>query len=160
MPSKLPNIVLRNRSGKQFDDGGPTAGAQFREPRQHRGAAFGDLNNDGRVDVVVTCLNQAPEIWMNRSPGAGHWLLIKLIGAKSNREGVGTKIKLTPDRGPVQYNHASTSVGFSSSSDDRVHFGLGPATVATKIELTWPSGKRQVLENVRADQVIQVKEEK
>ncbi len=157
-PSKLPNLVLRNRNGKQFDDASPAAGSQFREPRQHRGAAFADLNNDGKVDVVVTCLNQPPELWMNRSPSGGHWLLVKLIGTKSNRQGLGTKIKLTPDRGPVQYNHASTSVGLSSSSDDRVHFGLGSATMATRIELTWPGGKHQVLENVRADRVIQIKE--
>ena len=158
LPSRLPNLVFRNRNGTKVEDASATAGAKFVEPRQHRGVAFGDFNNDGRMDAVVTCLNELPELWMNRSPAVNHWLLIKLTGTRSNRQGLGTRVKVTPDSGPAQYNHATTSVGFSSSSDDRLHFGLGRAAMATKIELIWPSGIRQVLENVKADQVIQVKE--
>ena len=92
-------------------------------PRAHRGVAFGDFDNDGRMDAVVTCLNDKPEIWMNHSPGHNHWLMLKLVGTRSNREGLGAKIKVTPDVGMPLYNHATTSVGFASSSDDRVHFG-------------------------------------
>jgi len=108
--------------------------------------------------VVVSCLNAPAELWMNRSGGANHWLPLKLRGTKSNREGLGAKVRVTPENGPPQWNHATTSVGFSSSSDDRVHFGLGAARVARAVEITWPSGLRQVIRDVKADQILTVTE--
>jgi enediyne biosynthesis protein E4 len=161
-PFPLPNRVFRNNGGLSFEDVSSKAGPSFQVPAPHRGAAFGDLNNDGRIDAVVSVLNSAPEIWMNRSgnENAGnrnHWILLKLVGVKSNRDGLGTKIKLTTSLG-TQYNQATTAVGYNSSSDKRVHFGLGAAAVVDTIELTWPSRIKQVLKNVRADQILTVTE--
>jgi enediyne biosynthesis protein E4 len=161
-PFALPNQVLRNKGNLTFEDLSAKAGASFQVPAAHRGAAFGDLNNDGRIDAVVTILNAPPEIWMNRSgaQGAGernHWIILKLVGLKSNRDGLGTKVKVTTSLG-TQFNQATTAVSYNSSSDRRVHFGLGPAGVVDSIELTWPSGIKQLLKNVKADQILTVKE--
>jgi len=156
LPSKLSNKVLRNLGGA-FSD--MSAGAGFGQPAAHRGAAFGDLNNDGRIDVVVTNLNAKPDILINRSTASHHWLLVNLIGTRSNRDGLGARIKITPGSGPPLSNHASTSVGYSSSSDRRVHFGLGSATMVKELEITWPNGKRQTLREVKAGQILTVREE-
>jgi hypothetical protein len=98
---------------------------------------------------------------MNRSntqngSNRNHWIILKLVGVKSNRDGLGTKAKVTTSLG-TQYNQATTAVSYNSSSDKRVHFGLGSAAFAD-IELTWPSGIKQVLKNVKADQILTVKE--
>jgi hypothetical protein len=156
-PFALPNQVFRNKGNLTFDDLSSKAGPSFSIPAPHRGAAFGDLNNDGRVDVVVTVLNGPPEIWMNRSTDINHWIILKLVGVKSNRDGLGTKVKLTTSLGS-QHNHATTAVSYNSSSDKRVHFGLGSATIVDAIELTWPTGIKQVLKNVKADQILTVTE--
>jgi hypothetical protein len=94
---------------------------------------------------------------MNRSPGAAHWLDIALEGTRSNREGIGARIKIVTKAG-AQYNHMTTSVGYASSSDGPVHFGLGADAKADLVEIHWPSGIVQTLKNVRADQVLKVKE--
>jgi len=157
LPTKIPNLVLRNVNGKRFADVSEAAGLHA-ALEQHRGAAFGDFNNDGKIDVVVTSLNAPAELWMNRSPGGNHWLTLKLQGTKSNREGLGAKVRVVPETGAAQWNHATTSVGFSSSSDDRVHFGLGAARMAKTVEITWPSGVKQLLREVKADQVLKATE--
>ncbi len=157
LPTKIPNMALRNVNGRRFEDVSEEAGLRG-AAQQHRGAAFGDFNNDGRIDVVVSCLNAPAELWMNRSGGANHWLTLKLRGTKSNREGLGAKVRVAPEGGPPQWNHATTSVGFSSSSDDRVHFGLGAAQVVRTIEITWPSGLHQMIHDVKADQMLTVTE--
>jgi len=157
LPSKLPNKVLRNMGGTHFVDVSESAGASFGVPQAHRGMAYGDLNNDGRIDVVVTVKDSRPEILINRS-AEKHWLLVKLVGARSNRDGLGARLKATLAGGAALYNHATTSTGLSASSDPRVHFGLGAAQRVEKLEIWWPSGIRQTLENVRADQILTVHE--
>ncbi len=156
-PFMLPNRLFRNQGGMRFEDVSANSGASFSVPAAHRGAAFGDLNNDGRIDAVVTVLNGPPEIWMNRSNNKNHWILLKLVGIKSNRDGLGTKVKITTSLG-TQYNQATTAISYNSSSDKRVHFGLGAAAVVDSIELRWPSGIKQVLKNVKADQIVTVTE--
>jgi enediyne biosynthesis protein E4 len=153
----LPNGLYRNKGNLAFEDLSSTAGRSFSVPAAHRCAAFGDLNNDGNIDIVVTVLNGPPKILMNRTKNNNHWLLLKLVGVKSNRDGLGTKVKITTGLGS-RYNEATTTVGYNSSSDKRVHFGLGAAAMVDSIELTWPSGIKQVLKNVKADQILTVTE--
>ena len=157
LPSKLPNCLLRNMGGKKFADVSAQAGPAFQVAQRHRGAAFGDLNNDGKIDIVVTSQLVKPEIYINRSATQNHWLIVELTGTKSNRDGLGARLQATAG-GVTQYNQATTSVGYSTSSDRRVHFGLGTAAVVEKLEILWPSGIRQTLEHVKADQVLKVRE--
>jgi len=156
-PFELPNLLFRNRGNLTFENVTAQAGAGFSAPAAHRGAAFGDLDNDGKIDIVVTTLNGPPQILMNRSQNANHWIILKLVGTRSNRDGLGTKVKITTRHGD-QYNQAQTAIGYNSSSDKRVHFGLSGAMIVEKIELSWPSGIRQVLENVRVNQILTVTE--
>ncbi len=156
-PYRLPNRVFRNVGNLKFEDVSWAAGADFAVAAAHRGAAFGDLNNDGKVDVVVTVLNGLPEIWMNRTKSDHHWITLNLVGVKDNRDGLGTKVKITTAHGS-QYNEATTAVSYNSASDKRVHFGLGEDSVIDRIELSWPTGIKQVLRNVKADQVLTVRE--
>jgi hypothetical protein len=132
------------------------AGFGAAQPGRNRGCAFGDLDGDGRIDIVATALSQPAQIWMNRSP-SGHWLDIALEGVKSNRDGIGATVKLTSKSG-TQYNHMTTSVCYASSSAGPVHFGLGPDTKADSIEVHWPAGGTQTLHDVAADRTINVKE--
>jgi hypothetical protein len=156
-PFALPNGLYRNKGKLTFEDVSSGAGPSFSVPGAHRGAAFGDLNNDGKIDIVVTVLNGAPQLLMNRSANHNHWIILNLVGVADNRDGLGTKVKITTSRGS-QYNEATTAVGYNSSSDKRVHFGLGDVTVIETIELAWPTGVKQILSNIRADQVLMVRE--
>lgn len=156
-PFALPDRIFRNKGNFTFEDVSSKAGRNFQLAAPHRGAAFGDLNNDGKIDAVVTVLNGPPEIWMNRSSTHNHWIILKLVGTRSNRDGLGTKIKITTSLG-TQYNQSGTAGSYNSSNDKRVHFGLGSATAIDTLELAWPSGIRQVLKNINADQILTVTE--
>ncbi len=156
-PFPLPNTVFRNVGSFKFKNVSSTAGPGFDVAAAHRGAAFGDLNNDGKVDVVVTVLNGPPEILMNRTANHNHWIILNLVGVRDNRDGLGTRVKITTAHGS-QYNEATTALSYNSSSDKRVHFGLGEDTVVDRIELSWPTGIQQVLTHVKADQVLTIKE--
>ncbi|MCW5980255.1 MAG: CRTAC1 family protein [Bryobacteraceae bacterium] len=151
------NTVFRNLGGIRMQALTGEAGFASEPRRRHRGSAHGDLNNDGRVDIVVSALSAPAEIWLNESPGNRHWLALKLTGSKSNRDGIGARIRLTA-RQRVQYNHVTTAVGYASSSAGPVHFGLGAAAVADEIEIRWPSGIVQRLTQVKGDRVVEVKE--
>lgn len=150
------NTVFRNLNGT-WAALTEEAGFGAQPPRRHRGAAVADFNGDGKLDLVVTSLSAPAEIWMNDSPGTSHWLDLALQGTKSNRDGIGARIKLTAG-GKVQFNLMTTASGYASSSAVPVHFGLGDSKVAGEIEIRWPSGTVQTLKEVAADQVLQVKE--
>ena len=155
---RQPNAVFRGSASGRFRDVTAGAGADMQRARAHRGCAFGDLDGDGRVDVVVSVIGEPAEVLYNVTEGAGHWLVLRLEGTKSNRDGLGATVKLTGESGHVQYNHATTAVGYASSSDKRVYFGLGADRTAREIEIRWPSGVRQVLRNVSADRLLKVEE--
>jgi enediyne biosynthesis protein E4 len=153
-----PNAVFRNLGKGKFENVSASAGSDFQAPAGHRGLALGDLDNDGRIDAVVTVLNGEAEIFHNTTQNGNHWIILKLRGASSNRMGIGAKIRLTAADGSVQYDHVTTSVGYASSSDSRVHFGLGANSAAKEIEITWPSDVKQTLRDVAADRVVTVAE--
>jgi len=156
---KEPPAIFRNLANGRFDDVSAGAGEAFNTPAAHRGLAAGDLDNDGRMDVVMTVLNSGPaRIFHNTTANGNHWLTLSLTGTKSNRMGLGAKVRVTAADGSVQYNHATTSTGYAASSDPRVHFGLGASSKVKEIEITWPSGIRQVLNDVAADRVLAVTE--
>ncbi len=150
------NTVFRNLGGRKWQPLTEEAGFAAVEPKRHRGSAHGDLDGDGRIDIVVTALREPAEVWMNDSPGGNHWLMLDLEGVKSNRDAIGARIKVTTAAG-AQYNHVSFAVGYASSSAGPVHFGLGDQDTA-EVEIRWPSGIVQKLGKVRADQILQVRE--
>ena len=152
-PSRQPNKIFINLGGERFADS-----SDGQTPRLHRGAAFGDFDNDGRIDVAVSCLNEPAELLHNSSEQGHHWLQLRLVGHRSNRDGIGAKIRLVQQSGIVQFNQVTTAVGYASSSTPRAHFGLGKDTVAQQIEITWPSGVRQVLENISTGQLLTIEE--
>jgi hypothetical protein len=154
-----PNSVLRNLGNGKFLDVSSEAGSDFQVTAAHRGVAFGDIDNDGRIDAVVTVLNGSLKCFHNISKNSNHWILLKLVGKKSNRMGLGARVRITGEDGKVQYNHATTAVGYACASDSRVHFGLGGSRVVREIEITWPSGTRQMLRNVPSDQILKVEEQ-
>jgi hypothetical protein len=152
-----PNTVFHNLGGAKFQALTAEAGLAAQPPARHRGSAVGDLNGDGRLDVVTAAPSAPAEIWMNDSPGNAHWLELKLEGTVSNRDGIGARIKVTAGS-TVQYSHVSFAAGYASASAAPIHFGLGIAAKASLIEIRWPSGIVQELKEVAADQVLRVKE--
>jgi enediyne biosynthesis protein E4 len=156
---RQPNAVFRNQRNGTFLDASEQAGPAMQVPAAHRGCAFGDLDNDGRIDVVVSAIDGPAELLYNTSTGSNHWILIQTIGVKSNHDGIGTRIKLTGQSGLTQFNHVTTAGSYASSSDRRVHFGLGSDTRIKELELRWPSGKVQLLRNLKVDQILKVTEE-
>lgn len=153
---KEPMMLLRN-DGKKFVDVSSGSGEIFHEPWVGRGMAIGDIDNDGRMDAVVTTNGGAAHVLHNETPGTNHWLGLKLVGHKSNRDGIGAVIKVTAG-GASQWVTVTTSSGYLSASDPRAHFGLGEHKTADTIEIQWPSGRMQTLKNVAVDQMLTVDE--
>jgi hypothetical protein len=141
-----PALLAINHSGR-FDPGDPGTASTFAA----RGTAFGDLNNDGAIDAVMTVLGGPPRVFMNRGTSA-HWLTITLRGTRSNRDGLGSRVQVNG-----QTRFATTAGSYESANDKRLHFGLGSEKTA-KVEVFWPSGTRQVLNNVPANQFLEVRE--
>jgi len=152
------NSLFRNLGNGKFEDASSGAGPDFAKEAPHRGVAFGDLDNDGRVDAVVTVLNGAAKIFHNVSDSANHWILLKLVGSKSNRMGIGAQVRITTEDGRSQWNEVTTAVGYASSSDSRVHFGVGLNRRIKEIEIRWPSGIKQLLHDAEVDRVTTIKE--
>lgn len=126
-------------------------------PGLHRGAAFGDLDGDGRVDAIVSRLNDAPLFLRNTMGDGRNWLRVHLTGKTSSRDAIGARVRIVAGE-REQHNHVSSAVGYASSSELTVHFGLGGATEATLVEVLWPSGKTQTLRDVKANQRLTLQE--
>ena len=154
-----PNTVFRNTGSGKWVAITEGAGFTAQPPQRHRGSAYGDFNHDGKLDLVVTALSAPAEVWINDSPDGNHWLELALQGTKSNRNGIGARIRVAAG-GHTQYNDVSTASGYASSSAGPIHFGLGTAKVVDEIEIRWPSGTTQVLKNIVADRIVRVTEPK
>ena len=149
-------MLLRNRMGAFERVLGSDA---FNVKRAGRGAAFGDLDNDGKVDVVVSNLGERPSILRNTTVNRNHWLSLRLIGSHANRDGIGCKVKLTRTSGQVQFYEVQTAGGYLSASDRRLLMGLETDSLIPKLEIHWPGGRLQTLTNVKADQQLVVHEQ-
>jgi hypothetical protein len=151
-----PMLLARN-TGHGFVDVSGQSGSVFSQAWVSRGMAIGDLDNDGRLDAVVTTNDGPVHILHNETATRNHWILLKLVGHKSNRDAIGAEVTLVTPSGP-QYATVSTASSYLSASDKRVHFGLGQESVAQRIEIRWPSGIRQTLKDIPADQMLQIDE--
>ena len=153
---KEPPLLMRNVKGS-LKDVSARSGAVFGAPRAARGAAFGDLDNDGFLDVVINC-NEEPPLLLHNQGNANRWLIVDLTGTRSNRDGIGARLRLVTPSGVEQHQIASTAGSYLSASDKRVHFGLGAQTKADLLEIRWPSGVVQRLTDIRSNQILSVTE--
>jgi hypothetical protein len=153
-----PLLMMRNVKGR-FEDVSEHCGPAFQRPMASRGVAFGDLNNDGFVDMAISVLDGDAVILQNLGNG-NHWILIDTVGTVSNRDGIGARIHCVSESGLEQWATVNTAGSYQSSSDKRVHFGLGADKSIKLLEIAWPSGIVQKLDKVAADQVLTVREPK
>ena len=153
-----PLLLMRNLGGRFEDvfEAGRPGPSRSRWPP--RGVAFGDLNNDGRPDIVVSRLHAPALILRNASQQENHWLLVNTVGTRSNRDGIGATLRLVSGSGREQRAFVSTAGSYLSSNDKRAHFGLGSERTIRLLEITWPSGVVQRLEDVQPDQILTVRE--
>lgn len=151
---KQANMLLRNDGRGRFTDVSAEAGLAG-TVAAHRGCGAADLDGDGRLDLVVSALGTPAEVWKNESPPDRRWLIVKLVGSKSNRDGIGARVTVG-----TQARTMTTAIGYASSSHAGLHFGLGSSGGATidRVEVQWPSGTRQVIEHVKTNQVLTIKE--
>jgi enediyne biosynthesis protein E4 len=151
-----PMLLARN-TGHGFIDVSAQSGNVFHQAWVARGLAVGDIDNDGRLDAVVTTNDGAVHVFHNESVTQNHWILLHLVGHNSNRDAIGAEVTVLTASGP-QYATVSTAGSYLSASDKRVHFGLGQQAVVQRIEIRWPSGIRQTLRDIPADQILQIDE--
>ena len=151
-----PMLIARN-TGRGFVDISAESGSAFHEPWVSRGMAIGDIDNDGRLDAVVTENGSPAHILHNETHTQNHWLTLNLVGHKSNRDAIGAEVKIITAHGQQQAT-VTTCGSYLSSGDKRVHFGLGVQPMVKQIDIRWPSGIRQILHEVKGDQILQVDE--
>jgi hypothetical protein len=153
-----PVSIFRNLGKMTFEEVTAQAGPDMQVAAAHRGAAIGDLDNDGCLDVVVTVLNGPARILRNVSATSNNWVTFKLVGTKSNRMAIGAQLKLTTEDGTSQYDIVSTSAGYGASRDPRAHFGLRPFKTVKQLDIRWPSGVRQTLKDLPANRIHRIEE--
>lgn len=154
-----PPLLLHNESGKKFIDVSAQSGPVFKQKWAARGLTVGDLSNRGVLDLVVSTNNGPAYVLRNQDATRNHWLTLQLEGRKSNRDGIGAEVKVVSATIGAQYATVSTTGSYLSASDRRLHFGLGADALVKSIEIRWPSGIRQHMENVSANQFLTVVEE-
>ncbi len=152
-----PPLLLHNDQGKRFVDVSAASGSVFHQQWAARGMAIGDIDNDGRLDAVITTNDGPARVLLNRTETLNHWIMLNLIGVKSNRDAIGAQVRVLTAAGE-QFATVTTAGSYQSSSDKRLHFGLGSAELISEIEIRWPSGIRQSLVNRKVDQALTVTE--
>jgi hypothetical protein len=153
-----PNAIFRNVGKMKFEEVSSQAGPALQAAEPYRGAVIGDLFNDGHMDLIVTVLNGKTKILRNVTANGNNWVTLQLAGTKSNRMAIGAQLKLTTEDGKSQYDIVSTSAGYGASRDPRAHFGLGGFKAVKQLEIRWPSGVRQVLNNLPANRIDRIEE--
>ena len=148
-------LLYRNLGDGTFDEVGPRAGREINEERVSRGLAIGDLDDDGGIDVVINDLDGSPQVLRNEAAGRGHWLLVKLAGAKPNTTAIGARIVVTAG-GVRQVRLVQSGTSYLSQDDRRQHFGLGAAAKAERVEVRWPDGTATTLTDVAVDRVLEI----
>ena len=151
-----PMMLVRN-TGQKFVNVSDLSSEIFHEAWVGRGMAIGDINNDGRIDAVVSTNGGPAHVLLNMTETANHWITLRLIGHVSNRDGIGAQVKLLTQSGS-QWETVTTSSGYLSSSDSRLHFGLGGDSQVERIEIRWPSGIQQIVQNPKVDRQIVIDE--
>ena len=155
-PNKNPRVVFRNLGNGSFEELIDEAGPGVAAAHSSRGCAFGDFDNDGDLDILIVNLSEAPSLLRNDVSGNNHWLKVKLVGTKSNHSAIGARV-LAKYGKKIQAQEVLSQSSFYSASDPRLHFGLGGETSAD-LEIRWPSGMRQTLKGVEANQIVTIKE--
>ncbi|HMK31481.1 MAG TPA: CRTAC1 family protein [Terriglobales bacterium] len=150
-------LLFRNQRDGTFREVGDLAGAALSIPQPSRGAAFGDLNNDGKIDVVVENIDGAPMILRNDTATPNRWITLQLVGTRSNRLAIAARVKAVAGS-LVQIDEVHSGGSYLSQSDMRIHFGLGSADRVDRVEIRWPSGQTQTLQNLPAGRFYVVKE--
>ncbi|HMJ62020.1 MAG TPA: CRTAC1 family protein [Bryobacteraceae bacterium] len=150
-------ILYRNLANGKFRDVSENAGPALAERHSARGAAFGDMDNDGMVEIAVNNQNEAPSLWKQAAAPPGNWLILKLAGTRSNRSAIGARVKVIAN-GRAQYAEVRSGGSYLSQNDLRLHFGLGEARTVERIEISWPNGTRQVFEDQAVDRIVTIKE--
>jgi enediyne biosynthesis protein E4 len=153
------HLLLMRNVRDHYQDVSANGGPSFRLPLAARVAAFGDFDNDGSVDVAVST-NDGTPVLLHNTGSKNHWILINTVGTSSNRDGIGTRIHIVGNSGLEQYGFVSTASSYLSASDKRIHFGLGSDRRVRQIEIRWPNGAMQTLNDVAADQIVTVKQPK
>jgi enediyne biosynthesis protein E4 len=152
-----PMELFRNLQGHSFENVANPAGLNAGGPESRRGIALGDINNDGNLDFVVFNVNGPPSLFINEGKNANHRVLFRLAGVKSNRMAIGARVAVTAG-GMTQIDEVRGGGGYNSSSDTRLHFGMGKESSMTKVEVLWPSGLKQEFQNVAADAIYEMNE--
>ncbi len=152
-----PKLMFRNRGHGIFENVSHQLGPDFSVPCVSRGAAVGDYDNDGNLDILVSNNGGRPQLLRNEGNPTNHWLQIFLIGVRSNRDGVGAKVKVAAD-GVIRYDERKGGMSYQSAQDPRLHFGLGPQSHVDWIEVRWPSGAVDRAENISSNQVVTIRE--
>jgi enediyne biosynthesis protein E4 len=156
-PYRQPFLVFRNNGNRTFKDVTSTSGLNTLPVASRRGAAFGDLNNDGKVDVLVLNVGEKPTLLLNQTEDVGHAVLFRLVGTKSNKAAIGARVRVTASN-VVQFNEVRSGTSYLSQNDLRVHFGLGQVSVMNTVEVLWPNGKKEELRDLAADFIYTIVE--